>query len=119
MTTTDAYITSLQRAVAGLQIERSELLAMFPHDWRDCKTPGLCATGRAAVTLIGSANAGRRATVGDYRALFPDELNYAKAQRAVAHTRLRYPQPERARRILRAALVWWRSEVARIEGWAR
>ena len=116
MTTTDAYITNLQRAVAGLQIERGELLAMFPHDWRDCKAPDLCATCKAAAALIGKANAGRGAVVADYRALFPDELDYAQAQRAVAFSRLRYAADNRTRRILRAALVWWRSEVARLKG---
>ena len=119
MTTTDAYITNLQRAVAGLQIERGELLAMFPHDWRDCKTPGLCATCRAAVTLIGSANAGRRATVGDYRAMFPDALDYAQAQRAIAFSRLRYATDTRTVRVLTSALEWWRGEVARLKGGAR
>ncbi len=88
---------------------------MFPHSWRDCKVPGLCATCKAAATLIGSANAGRGAVVADYRALFPDELDYAKAQRAVAFSRLRYAADNRTRRILRAALVWWRSEVGRME----
>ena len=115
MTTTDAYITNLQRAVAGLQIERGELLAMFPHSWRECTTPGLCATCKAAATLIGKANAERGATVADYRALFPNELHYAQAQRAVAFSRLRYATDNRMVRVLTSALEWWRSEVARLK----
>lgn len=119
MTTTDAYITNLQRAVAGLQIEPGELLAMFPHSWQECKAPGLCATCKAAATLIGKANAGRGAVVADYRALFPDDLDYAQAQRAVAYARLRYVADNRTRRVLTSALVWWRSEVARLKGGAQ
>ena len=112
----DTYIAGLQRAIGSLALEPGELLAMFPHAWQECKAPGLCATCKAAAALIGKANAGRGAVVADYRALFPDELDYAQAQRAVAFSRLRYAADNRTRRILRAALVWWRSEVARLKG---
>ncbi len=118
MTTTDAYITNLQRAVVGLQIERGELLAMFPHSWQECKAPGLCATCKAAATLIGNANAGRGAVVADYRALFPAPLDYAQAQRAIAFSRLRYAADTRTVRVLTSALEWWRGEVARLKGGA-
>ena len=114
----DTYIAGLQRAIGSHALEPGELLAMFPHSWQECKASGLCATCKAAATLIGKANAGRGAVVADYRALFPDELNYAKAQRAVAFSRLRYATDNRTVRVLRAALVWWRSEVARLKGGA-
>lgn len=111
----ETYIAGLQRSIGSHALEPGELLAMFPHSWRECTTPGLCATCRAAATLIGKANAERGATVADYRALFPDELHYAQAQRAVAFSRLRYAADNRMARVLTSALEWWRGEVARIE----
>ena len=115
----DTYIAGLQRAIGSHALEPGELLAMFPHAWQECKAPGLCATCKAAAALIGKANAGRGAVVADYRAMFPDALDYAQAQRAIAFSRLRYATDTRTVRVLTSALEWWRGEVARLKGGAR
>ena len=115
----DTYIKGLQRAVGAHALEPGELLAMFPHAWYECKTPGLCATCKAAATLIGKANAGIGTNDADLRAMFPAPLDYAQAQRAIAFSRLRYATDTRTVRVLTSALEWWRGEVGRLKGGAR
>lgn len=113
------YIHNLRRSIGAHQIEPGELLAMFPHAWYECKTPGLCATCKAAATLIGKANTGIGTNDADLRAMFPAPLDYAQAQRAIAFSRLRYAADTRTVRVLTSALEWWRGEVARLKGGAR